>query len=89
MTELNAKKGMVRFKTAFGKNNFDFGFIKNISYDGGETTLDQVIVEVREKIKKDYQEQIDLLQMDNKALHEQLDKLEALLQKRVEEWISQ
>lgn len=33
MTETTAKKGMVRFKSGFSKNDFDYDFLSQVNYD--------------------------------------------------------
>lgn len=33
MTETTAKKGMVKYKTGFSKNDFDYDFLSQVNYD--------------------------------------------------------
>lgn len=58
MTETTAKKGMTRFKTGHGKNDFDFDYLQALNYDD-KRTLKQVIETLFTEIKR-LKEEVEL-----------------------------
>ena len=50
MTETTAKKGMVRYKNGFTKNDFDYDFLDKINYDD-KRTLKEVVETLFREIK--------------------------------------
>lgn len=69
MTELTAKKGMVRYKTGHGSKDFDYGYLDEINYDD----------------KRKLKQVIETLFTDNKRLVKELDNYKIATNEKLQE----
>lgn len=94
LTKTTAKKGMSEYKTGFGKNNYEYGFLNVQNYDEKrylkeviETLFGKIdkLEKALEEAKLDYDKRLDQVKTEH---GDRLERIELAFENNIKEFLS-